>query len=177
MWTRGPRQLQSNKAGPNTRCQKCLKLGHHTYECTNPRPYQARPSRSKQLAMGGGPLRDKPSVEVPEEFKVNAGVGLADKILKAKEEERAKGKARESGKGKGRGAGKSGRGETGRGKDRGRRWVVPFLRLRLRLRRLPLLPLRLAFTAPSPTPPLLFRVRFPLATAPTEPLAWPQVGA
>jgi hypothetical protein len=63
-------------------------------------------------------------VEVPEEFKVNAGVGLADKILKAKEEERAKGKGRESGKGKGKGAGKSGKGETGRGKDRGRRWVM-----------------------------------------------------
>jgi hypothetical protein len=40
--------------------------------------------------MGGGPSRDKPSVEVPEEFKANAGVGLADKILKAKEVERAK---------------------------------------------------------------------------------------
>ncbi|GFZ42587.1 hypothetical protein JCM24511_00303 [Saitozyma sp. JCM 24511] len=161
MWTRGPRQLQSNKAGPNTRCQtsnyglliapwmqKCLKLGHHTYECTNPRPYQARPSRSKQLAMGGGPVRDKPSVEVPEEFKVNAGVGLADKILKAKEEERAKGKARESGKGKGRGAGKS-KSKSGRGKDRGR----------------------------SPTPSLFLRIRFPLTTPPTEPLARPQVGA
>jgi len=40
--------------------------------------------------MGGGPARDKPSIDVPEEFKVGAGIGLADKILKAKEVERAK---------------------------------------------------------------------------------------
>ena len=40
--------------------------------------------------MGGGASRDKPSVDVPDEFKVGAGVGLADKILKAKEMERVK---------------------------------------------------------------------------------------
>ncbi|OCF30588.1 hypothetical protein I317_01253 [Kwoniella heveanensis CBS 569] len=91
MWTRGPRQLTNNdRASPNTRCQRCLKLGHHTYQCTNPRPYVPRPSRTKQLALGGGVGgRDKPSVEVPEEFKSSAsGMGIADKILKAKEEER-----------------------------------------------------------------------------------------
>lgn len=44
--------------------------------------------------MGGGPARDQPSVEVPEEFKVGSGVGLADKILKAKEIERAKEKVK-----------------------------------------------------------------------------------
>jgi len=67
--------------------QKCLKLGHATYECKNPRPYASRPSRTKELAKGvGKDIRDKPSVEVPEEFK--AREGLADRILKAKEEER-----------------------------------------------------------------------------------------
>ena len=40
--------------------------------------------------MGGGPSRDAPSVDVPEEFKSGAGIGLADKILKAKEAERVK---------------------------------------------------------------------------------------
>ncbi|ORY27433.1 hypothetical protein BCR39DRAFT_538004 [Naematelia encephala] len=99
MWTRGPRQLQnSNKAGPNTRCQRCLKLGHHTFECSNARPYQPRPSHSKLLAIGGGPKRDTPTVETPEEFKKNAGLGLADKILKAKQDARLKEKEEEKGK-------------------------------------------------------------------------------
>jgi len=103
MYTRLPHQLVSNRAGPNTRCQvrlqlsgaqtladeqKCLKLGHHTYECKNARPYVPRQSHTKQLASGS--KRDKPSVEVPEEFKqgLQGREGLADRILKAKEEER-----------------------------------------------------------------------------------------
>ncbi|RSH83511.1 uncharacterized protein EHS24_007198 [Apiotrichum porosum] len=82
-----PKQLQSNKASSSTRCQKCLKYGHHTYECSNARPYVPRPSRTKELSQGlGSSARDKPSVEVPEEFK--SGVGLADKILRAKAAER-----------------------------------------------------------------------------------------
>lgn len=82
--------------------QKCLKLGHHTYECTNPRPYTARPSRSKELSTKGlGALgRDKPSVEVPDEFKAGGGVGLADKILQAKAAEREKERAKASGRSK-----------------------------------------------------------------------------
>ncbi|WWC87876.1 uncharacterized protein L201_002774 [Kwoniella dendrophila CBS 6074] len=91
MWRSGPRQLNnSDRAGPNTRCQKCLKLGHHTYQCTNSRPYVARPSRTKQLSQGKIG-RDQPSIELPEEFKSqNNKIGLADKILKAKEDERRK---------------------------------------------------------------------------------------
>jgi hypothetical protein len=112
MYTRQPKQLQSKSAGPNTRCQvssqstrsvkvqaltypkKCLKFGHHTYTCSNPRPYQARPSRTQQLEKGKFGL-EGPSVEVPEEFKKDAKVGLADRILQAKEEERKRLKALE----------------------------------------------------------------------------------
>ena len=92
MYVRGPpRQLSNpNKAGPNTRCQRCLKLGHHTYECTNARPYVPRPSRSQQLKSGELGKKDKVGIEVPDEFKVRPREGLADKILRAKEEARAK---------------------------------------------------------------------------------------
>lgn len=107
MYNRGlPKQLQGNRATSNTRCQvsalpfpasqarppadmqKCLKLGHFTYECKNPRAYNARESRTKELRAGLGTKRDRPSVEVPDEFKTRDG--LADRILKAKEEERAR---------------------------------------------------------------------------------------
>jgi hypothetical protein len=75
-------------------CQKCLKFGHHTYQCSNARPYQARPSRTQQLEKGKFGL-EGPSVDVPEEFKKDAKVGLADRILQAKEEERKRLKALE----------------------------------------------------------------------------------
>ena len=74
--------------------KKCLKFGHHTYTCSNPRPYQARPSRTQQLEKGKFGL-EGPSVDVPEEFKKDAKVGLADRILQAKEEERKRLKALE----------------------------------------------------------------------------------
>jgi hypothetical protein len=73
---------------------KCLKFGHHTYQCSNARPYQARPSRTQQLEKGKFGL-EGPSVDVPEEFKKDAKVGLADRILQAKEEERKRLKALE----------------------------------------------------------------------------------
>ncbi|KLT41809.1 hypothetical protein CC85DRAFT_226069, partial [Cutaneotrichosporon oleaginosum] len=61
------------RATSSTRCQKCLKTGHFTYECTGSRPYVARPSRTKQLRTGAGlPAgggRDQPSVELPDEFR------------------------------------------------------------------------------------------------------------
>lgn len=83
-----PPPTSTPAATPLTRhAQKCLKLGHHTYECKNPRPYVPRPSRTKQLASGAK-ARDTPSVVTPDEFKTGYGVGLADKILKAKEAER-----------------------------------------------------------------------------------------
>jgi hypothetical protein len=145
MYTRIPPQLQSSRAGPNTRCQvsptyfplrilrgdkparnrtsvpsppfsisvsllipadpqKCLQFGHFSYNCkAAAATYVARPSRTKQLAdasdivrsgggggmFGRGKDRDQPSVEVPDEFKKGpAGVGLADEILRAKEEAR-----------------------------------------------------------------------------------------
>ena len=87
--------------------QKCLKFGHHTYQCSNARPYQARPSRTQQLEKGKFGL-EGPSVDVPEEFKKDAKVGLADRILQAKEEERKRLKSiedkknRKASKGKGK---------------------------------------------------------------------------
>ncbi|KAL7410431.1 hypothetical protein BDY24DRAFT_178256 [Mrakia frigida] len=51
---------------PVQRIQKCLHTGHYTYECKNDRPYAARPTRTQQLVKPS--KREKPSVEVPEEF-------------------------------------------------------------------------------------------------------------
>ncbi|QIW97380.1 hypothetical protein AMS68_002898 [Peltaster fructicola] len=42
----------ASKAAPSTQCQKCLKRGHYSYECTGSqqdRPYASRPSRTQQL--------------------------------------------------------------------------------------------------------------------------------
>lgn len=138
MYTRHPpKQLQSRSAGPNTRCQvsllpphrtrgwthglladihlkKCLKFGHYTYECSNPQPYQARPSRTQQLEKGKLG-REKPSVELPEEFKKEARVGLADRILQAKEDERKRLKAIEDKKA----------GKTKSSARTSRKWVHP----------------------------------------------------
>merc|ERR1711879_1080101 len=33
----------------NFKCQKCLKIGHFTYECKGKRPYMYRDSRTKDL--------------------------------------------------------------------------------------------------------------------------------
>ncbi|KAK4610635.1 hypothetical protein CLAFUW4_13594 [Fulvia fulva] len=49
-------RYQSNRpsqASATTTCQKCLKKGHYSYECTAPRqdrPYVSRPSRSQQFS-------------------------------------------------------------------------------------------------------------------------------
>ena len=44
--------LRGSKATASTLCQKCLKRGHYSYECTvsaQDRPYISRPSRTQQL--------------------------------------------------------------------------------------------------------------------------------
>merc|ERR1712021_22329 len=41
------RQKETNKT--NVKCQKCLQLGHWSYECTNKRKYLARDSRTKEM--------------------------------------------------------------------------------------------------------------------------------
>ncbi|CAE6483780.1 unnamed protein product [Rhizoctonia solani] len=76
------------RATADTICQKCLQRGHFIYECKSPQPYKPRPSRSQllekpELARKRG---DKPSVEVPEEFKKRSGI--ANKILEEKEKDR-----------------------------------------------------------------------------------------
>merc|ERR1711862_391504 len=42
----GKKKLQNKE---NAICQKCLKTGHYTYECTGKRPYMYRESRTKEL--------------------------------------------------------------------------------------------------------------------------------
>ncbi|CAE7146215.1 unnamed protein product [Rhizoctonia solani] len=76
------------RATADTVCQKCLQRGHFIYECKSTQPYKSRPSRSRllekpELVKKRG---DKPSVEVPDEFKKRSGV--ANKILEDKEKDR-----------------------------------------------------------------------------------------
>jgi hypothetical protein len=77
-----------SKASSDTLCQKCLKRGHYSYECkatAQERPYQSRPSRTQQLL--NPKLKPKLTTEVPEDLSRKKGV--ADEILKKKEEERS----------------------------------------------------------------------------------------
>ena len=76
-----------SKASADTLCQKCLKRGHYSYECKAPaqeRPYKSRPSRTQQLL--NPKLQPKLTTEVPEDLLRKKGV--ADEILKKKEEDR-----------------------------------------------------------------------------------------
>ncbi|OAX44301.1 hypothetical protein K503DRAFT_679174 [Rhizopogon vinicolor AM-OR11-026] len=90
------------KASSATICQKCLGTGHFIFECKSTRPYVSRPSRTELLEnpklLAKLKAEGKPSVEVPEEFRIKSGT--ANRILEAKEVERevlegSKGKAKE----------------------------------------------------------------------------------
>ncbi len=39
----------SKKDAKSQKCQKCLEIGHWTYECQNSRKYLYRPSRTKLM--------------------------------------------------------------------------------------------------------------------------------
>jgi hypothetical protein len=81
-----------SKASSDTLCQKCLKRGHYSYECKAPaqeRPYKSRPSRTQQLLNPS--LKPKLTTEVPEDLVRKKGV--ADEILKKKEEDRKRGRS------------------------------------------------------------------------------------
>ncbi|KAI5455289.1 hypothetical protein NCC49_000104 [Naganishia albida] len=85
-----PKQLQNRDRAPPTQvCQKCYGKGHYTYQCTKKQVYKPRPSRTQQLLKGIEPER----VTVPDEFLNKEG--LANKLLKQREEERAKQRAEE----------------------------------------------------------------------------------
>ncbi|KAF2847966.1 hypothetical protein T440DRAFT_470556 [Plenodomus tracheiphilus IPT5] len=76
-----------SKASADTLCQKCLNRGHYSYECkasAQERPYKSRPSRTQQLL--NPKLQPKLTTEVPNELLRKKGV--ADEILRKKEEER-----------------------------------------------------------------------------------------
>ncbi|KAM0790460.1 hypothetical protein ACM66B_003337 [Microbotryomycetes sp. NB124-2] len=46
----GPKYSRTQpRATASTRCQKCNKLGHYTYECTGQREYKVRPTRTQIL--------------------------------------------------------------------------------------------------------------------------------
>lgn len=73
-----------SKAAPSTQCQKCYEYGHYTYECTNPRVYKSRPSRTKQLR--NPKLIIKPTHDLPDEFLSKKK--LAEKIEKELNEQK-----------------------------------------------------------------------------------------
>lgn len=78
-----------SKASATTLCQKCLKRGHYSYECkatAQERPYKSRPSRTQQLL--NPQLKPKLTTEVPDDLLRKKGI--ADGILKKKEEERGR---------------------------------------------------------------------------------------
>merc|ERR1711893_511139 len=58
------RQKESNKS--NVKCQKCLELGHWSYECTNKRKYLQRQSRTKEMKKL---LRQKENEELARKLK------------------------------------------------------------------------------------------------------------
>ncbi len=62
----------SNVSNVNSKCQKCLKSGHWTADCSNNRVYKARPSRSKLLL--------NPTVKLPENFIDKSDFVEEDKI-------------------------------------------------------------------------------------------------
>ncbi|KAI5784660.1 zinc knuckle-domain-containing protein [Geopyxis carbonaria] len=97
---RGPTASASaSRATPSTRCQKCLKLGHYTFECksaTQERPYISRPSRTQQLF--NPKLQPKlQETALPDQVSLVNKKGVADSILKRKEEER-EGRSRKRGR-------------------------------------------------------------------------------
>lgn len=82
-----------SKAAPTTLCQKCLQRGHYSYECkarAQDRPYKPRPSRTQQLLNPR--LAPALTTEVPTDLVRKKGV--ADDILKKKEDERLRGRER-----------------------------------------------------------------------------------
>uniref|UniRef100_A0A3B3ZT08 Uncharacterized protein n=1 Tax=Periophthalmus magnuspinnatus TaxID=409849 RepID=A0A3B3ZT08_9GOBI len=52
------RQAEANKQ--NVRCQKCLEMGHWTYECTGKRKYVHRPSRTVEMKKKLKEIENKP---------------------------------------------------------------------------------------------------------------------
>ncbi|KAF2117533.1 zinc knuckle-domain-containing protein [Lophiotrema nucula] len=79
----------ASKASADTLCQKCLKKGHYSYECTastQERPYKSRPSRTQQLL--NPQLKPKLMMDVPNDLLKKKGI--ADEILAKKEEDRGR---------------------------------------------------------------------------------------
>ena len=71
-------------AGPPRVCQRCEQAGHAIYECKNPRPYKARPTRAQVLANPRLESR-RPREVAPPELQQE---GAADSVLEARRRER-----------------------------------------------------------------------------------------
>ncbi|CAZ79279.1 unnamed protein product [Tuber melanosporum] len=89
---RGPfsSSAASSKATPTTRCQKCLKLGHYSYECKatiSERPYTSRPSRTQQF-LNPRLRQELTEAAPPSDVTVNRKKGTADEILMKNKNER-----------------------------------------------------------------------------------------
>jgi len=89
---RGPfsSSAASSKATPTTRCQKCLKLGHYSYECKatiSERPYTSRPSRTQQF-LNPRLRQELTEATPPSDVVVNKKKGTADEILMKNKKER-----------------------------------------------------------------------------------------
>ncbi|KAF2759563.1 hypothetical protein EJ05DRAFT_509301 [Pseudovirgaria hyperparasitica] len=83
-----------SRAAPSTLCQKCLKRGHFSYECSakaQERPYAARPSRTQQLF--NPTLVPELTNDVPADLLPKKGV--ADEQLAKKELERTRKRSRD----------------------------------------------------------------------------------
>ncbi|CZR60366.1 uncharacterized protein PAC_10262 [Phialocephala subalpina] len=95
MYRRGPMAGGASKASPSTRCQKCLKTGHYSYECkavVQERPYVSRPSRTQQML--------NPKLVPKLTSEVSQGIlqkkGIADQQLAKAELERGRKRERQS---------------------------------------------------------------------------------
>ncbi|KAH8155880.1 uncharacterized protein LAJ45_00892 [Morchella importuna] len=95
--SRGPfaPSASSSRASTSTKCQKCLKLGHYSFECkaaASERPYVSRPSRTQQLLNPS--LRPALTESTPpSDAVILKKKGTADEILKSKQKERERDRA------------------------------------------------------------------------------------
>ncbi|KAH0613159.1 uncharacterized protein H6S33_009539 [Morchella sextelata] len=95
--SRGPfaPSASSSRASASTKCQKCLKLGHYSFECkaaASERPYVSRPSRTQQLLNPS--LRPALTESAPpSDAVILKKKGTADEILKSKQKERERDRA------------------------------------------------------------------------------------
>lgn len=76
------RGKQRGKLQKDSKCQKCLKFGHWTYQCKNEaKEYIKRPSRTELLLKPK--TNNEPSTE--KKYEMESRTGLANKLLSEKD--------------------------------------------------------------------------------------------